>query len=338
LERGEPIAPAVRARALLAAGTLAVWVEQDVDHALRRLDEGETIARAIDDRHSLAAIRFWRGAAAEEFGDDLAETLAHHEEALALNRDLADPFGIALSLIEVSEAAYNLGDVVRATALRDEGLALSRRIGAAFLLALGLPGAVEMRLTQNRVDQALSLGHEAVQRSGDFGPACIANALTGAAAVATARGHPQQAARLLGAVQTLVAQMGRQFAPATYMHRRVMAAARAGLDEPAWEAACAEGRTFSRDEATAEAFAATTEAGAGVILRSQVNAADAVGLTAREREILRLVVDGKSNPEIGTRLFISHRTVATHLRNVYDKLGVTGRAEAISAAIRRDLI
>ena len=60
-------------------------------------------------------------------------------------------------------------------------------------------------------------------------------------------------------------------------------------------------------------------------------------LTAREREILRLVVAGKSNPEIGAQLFISHRTVATHLRNVYDKLGVAGRAEAIAAAIRRNL-
>ena len=61
------------------------------------------------------------------------------------------------------------------------------------------------------------------------------------------------------------------------------------------------------------------------------------GLTDREREILQLVVAGKSNPEIGV-LLISHRTVATHLRHVYDKLEVTGRREAISAAFRLDLL
>jgi ATP/maltotriose-dependent transcriptional regulator MalT len=287
----------------------------------------------------LSAAGFWRGVAAEAFGDDLAAMLALHEAALALTRELDDPFGMALSLIGVSEAAYNLGDLARATALRDASLALSRRIGAAFLLALGLPHAVEMRLVQHRVDQALPLAHEAVQLAGDFGPACIANALTGAAAVATARGHPHQAARLLGAVQTLCAQMGRPFAPAPYMHRRVLAATRARLDAPAWEAAWADGRTVSREAAMAEALAVTAAAGpepeAG--LGASAAPAGTGGLTAREREILRLVVAGKSNPEIGEALFISHRTVATHLRNIYDKLGVGGRAEAITTAIRRDL-
>jgi DNA-binding CsgD family transcriptional regulator len=52
-------------------------------------------------------------------------------------------------------------------------------------------------------------------------------------------------------------------------------------------------------------------------------------LTTREREILRLVVAGKSNPEIGAQLFIRHRAVATHLRNIYDKLGLRA-ARALS--------
>jgi DNA-binding CsgD family transcriptional regulator len=257
---------------------------------------------------------------------------------LALNQELGDPFWIALSLIEVGEAACNTGDLVRAAVLRDEGLALSRSIGAAFLLALGLPGAVEMRLARGQPEQALTLCHEALQLASDFGPACIANALTGAAAVTTAHEQPRQAARLLGAVQTLCERMGRQYAPATNMHRRVMATTRTQLGASAWAAAWDEGRALSLDEATAEAVAATTEAGSVTSLRSAPSPAGAVGLTAREREILELVVGGKSNPEIGTLLFISHRTVATHLRNVYDKLGVTGRAAAISAAIRRDLI
>ncbi len=65
---------------------------------------------------------------------------------------------------------------------------------------------------------------------------------------------------------------------------------------------------------------------------------DTPALTEREREILRLIADGKSFPEIGTTLFIGVTTVKTHAQHVYDKLGVSDRAAAVAEAIRRRLI
>ena len=60
-------------------------------------------------------------------------------------------------------------------------------------------------------------------------------------------------------------------------------------------------------------------------------------LTERELEVLSLVVKGLSNQEIGDALFISRKTVATHLGNIYEKTGSANRAEASAYAVRHHL-
>jgi DNA-binding NarL/FixJ family response regulator len=61
-------------------------------------------------------------------------------------------------------------------------------------------------------------------------------------------------------------------------------------------------------------------------------------LTTREVEVLRLVVQGVRNSEIGQRLSISVKTVETHLTSIYGKLGVQSRAEAIALAQKQGLL
>lgn len=66
--------------------------------------------------------------------------------------------------------------------------------------------------------------------------------------------------------------------------------------------------------------------------------ADPGGLTRRESEVLELVVEGKTNQEIGLALGISEKTVEKHLEAVYAKLGVASRVEAAVHAVRAGLV
>ena len=64
---------------------------------------------------------------------------------------------------------------------------------------------------------------------------------------------------------------------------------------------------------------------------------DTFGLSGREREVLGLVAQGRTNREIGERLFISQKTVGVHVGNILAKLEVSGRVEAAAVAIRLGL-
>ena len=65
---------------------------------------------------------------------------------------------------------------------------------------------------------------------------------------------------------------------------------------------------------------------------------EAFGLSRREREVLALIAEGRTNREIGERLFISQKTVGVHVGNILAKLGASGRVEAAMVAIRLELV
>jgi two-component system, NarL family, response regulator LiaR len=78
---------------------------------------------------------------------------------------------------------------------------------------------------------------------------------------------------------------------------------------------------------------------AQVLIRAATHPSEAgEDLTKRERDILRLMVEGESKPAIAERLFVSRSTVKFHVSNVLMKLGASTRTEAVAIAVQRKLV
>jgi two-component system nitrate/nitrite response regulator NarL len=86
------------------------------------------------------------------------------------------------------------------------------------------------------------------------------------------------------------------------------------------------------------AFAPEAQAGLAAEIMQRESSEGPPELSPREREVLRLIAEGMSAPEIGRQLHVSATTVKTHLHSLYDKLGVSDRAAAVAEAMRRGLL
>ena len=80
------------------------------------------------------------------------------------------------------------------------------------------------------------------------------------------------------------------------------------------------------------------EAAQALVQVNRMASAPGSDLTGRERQILALLAEGLSNPEIAERLVISRPTVVFHVGNILSKLGAANRAEAVAQAYKYGLI
>ena len=101
--------------------------------------------------------------------------------------------------------------------------------------------------------------------------------------------------------------------------------------------AAADFGSYGAPRYRAEAEQELRKLGRSVYRRSAAGSGDGgvASLTERELQVARLVVDRKTNPQIAAELFLSQKTVETHLRNIFRKVGVTSRVELARASRTR---
>jgi predicted ATPase/class 3 adenylate cyclase/DNA-binding NarL/FixJ family response regulator len=140
-------------------------------------------------------------------------------------------------------------------------------------------------------------------------------------------GNYREAARFFGAAEVIRKAMGAvRFKVWDAGYEASVAAFRNVLGEQDFDSAWARGAALSTEEAIAYA-----QRGRGERKRPTRGWPS---LTPTERDVVRLVSEGLGNKDIATRLFVSPRTVQTHLTHVYTKLGLTSRVQLAQEAVR----
>jgi DNA-binding CsgD family transcriptional regulator len=298
------------------------WAEADAELALNVAELGRmNPRRAMDGIARLAELRRRQGRLDEAVAL-AAEAEGHHLTPL-VRAAIAIDEGDAAAAVELAERALRRIPVEERTE-RALGLELLVRAHAA----LGHGTDAETALAELREIAAA------------VATTPLAAAVAYAQAVVEAHGGEVEAAR-------------RRFEDAVDLYGRAgmpfeAALARLGLAE----SLLAAGRSQAAADETRAALTtfrslgAAGEAARAAALLDRVGA-DAgpgraldAGLTAREREVLRLVAKGRSNQEIAAELVLSVRTVERHISNIYDKIGAAGkvaRATAAAYALSRGL-
>jgi DNA-binding CsgD family transcriptional regulator len=142
----------------------------------------------------------------------------------------------------------------------------------------------------------------------------------------TAESH-REAARLFGAAEAMRQRTGEvRFPSFEADYQASVEESRTGMGTDEFDEAWAEGTALSVDEAIAYA-----RRGRGERKRPSSGWAS---LTPTELDVVRLLTEGLPNKDIATRLFISPRTVETHLTHVYAKLGMSSRVQLAQEATR----
>jgi len=277
-----------------------------------------------------------------------AEAREPCEIALAKSKEVAIfPDIIAMGLVNLARVESELGDDDKARALVDEALSIAAgdEVGEPWPFAVTDAGegqswpfavtkstAASLAAVRGDTEEAERLAHEALSTSHELGYNYWPQGTTGCLqTIALVAQDAPLAARLWGALDA-ANERSQRVRPALERswYDSAIERLRTHMGDDPFESAYAEGHELSLDDAVEYA-----RRGRGKRRRPSTGWDS---LTPTELEVVKLVAEGLSNPQIAERMFISRKTVTTHLSHVFAKLDLPSRAGLSAEAVRHGVV
>jgi non-specific serine/threonine protein kinase len=310
----------------------------DAPAAVAAAEEALAIAETADDPFVLGRAHFGLGLARLWSGDvERAMAAFDHSIPYFHRTDRVDFLAVALS--SLGHSHLRTGNLDEARTALDEGLALHRKIddptwstGALILRGYVARAqgeqALAVRLFAETIAAALAVRFE---RS-------MFEAVAGLAGVALDGGQAARAARLLGAVTAMQEKSGIPEVSNDPLVQHTQTAVRASLGTQEFTAAFDAGRSLPWASAVEDALAVLEPSKPPSPDPASIDQLRRFALTRREREVLGLLCQRLTDPEIAQALFIGTSTASRHVTNIFNKLGVRNRREAAAVALRYGLV
>ncbi len=312
--------------------------------------------RAIGDKEGTAVVLGFLALAATNQAEH-ERVPEYVKEALEIYRELNDPVNASdtmflwnvLGMSEIQQGQYAL-----ARQHLEEALAYKEIVGnkhrryriTLYHLTIALVAQGEYALAQGYLTELLSGVREELHHNSDIGDLLalatfFASGLAeSTTSLAKSQAYLKRAAHLAGATDVLIASLGIKMSlPERDFYNRAHTTIQTELGEVTFKAAYAEGQALSPSEAVD--YALTTEE-TQIVETAPAAISNPVcenpdKLTTRELEVLRLVAEGLTDPQIAEKLTLSPRTVNAHLRTIFGKLGLATRSAATRYAIENKL-
>jgi predicted ATPase/DNA-binding CsgD family transcriptional regulator/transcriptional regulator with XRE-family HTH domain len=323
---------------LVAAARSADWVgaaDRGATYAHRAMDEAKALrsssllARALNELCSNALDRGALDEAAAHGHAGYTEALVAGDLSIAaytlnvlgiVRYARSDYIGAERDFLDALELAQRAGDTYRQRRLVSD-------LGHVAMVRGALVAAVDWLAPSLEWDDVLVKRYDTA-----WSIACLAG-------VAIQTGDTERASILFGAAEAEMERIGATFRPAV-MARYETLFSRAGvaLGSPAFDSERASGAAMALGQAIEAALEFVDVFRAAQPVNELLSSTNGFGLTAREREILGLLVRRWTDREIAETLFLSPRTINSHVSNILGKLGVRSRWEAAAIAERDQLV